>query len=85
MSEGRKPKNETEEVFAEYFAALEKADQVKANPDLPQRAMLMEYMELAEKFEQLLKTSVRIAKLGDKAQKKLMKYKELLDTLRNIE
>ena len=85
MSVSRKPKNEAEEVFAEYFVSLERADKVKANPDVPQRTMLMEYSQLADDFEKLLKTTIRISKLGDKAQKKLMKYKQVMDALRNID
>ncbi len=77
--------NETEQIFSEYFEALNKANEVKQNTSIPQTALMIQYMQLAESYEKLLKTSVRVAKLGDKAQHKLMKYKELLDTFRNID
>ncbi len=77
--------DETEQIFSEYFQALEKANGIKIKPNFPPQALHMEYMQLTEQFEKLLKTSVRISRLGDKAQKKLMKYKDLMDTLRNIE
>ncbi len=85
MSEQNQKLDETEQIFTEFFAVLEKANQVKANQNMPAQAMMIAYMQLAESFENLLKTSVRIARLGDKAQKKLMKYKELMDTLRSLE
>ncbi|MFH0733157.1 MAG: hypothetical protein V1773_01715 [bacterium] len=84
MNEGKRVLDETEEIFTEHFKALDKAEKVKANPDIPQRALLIEYMQLTESFERLLKTTVRISKLGDKAQQKLIKYKELMDTMRDI-
>jgi len=77
--------NEAKQVFSEYYEMLEKANRVKNNPEMPQRAIMIEYMQLVEGFEKLLKTSVRIAKMGDRAQSKLLRYKELMDTLRNFD
>jgi hypothetical protein len=77
--------DESKQVFREYYELLEKAAGIKGNSEIPERTLMVEYMKLAEGFEKLLKTSVRIAKMGDKAQKKLFKYKELMDTLRNFE
>jgi len=76
--------DENEQVFEEHFEFLESTKNVTSNPDFPQRATMIAYIQLVEQYEKLLKTSVRISRLGDKAQKKLMKYKELLDTMRNI-
>ena len=77
--------DESKQVFKEYYEMLDKANEIKNNPEMPQRAIMIEYMKLTEGFEKLLKTSVRISKMGDKAQKKLFKYKELMDTLRNFD
>ena len=77
--------DKNKQVFSEYFELLEKVNEIKNNPEMPQRAIMVSYMQLAEGFEKLLKTSVRIAKMGDKAQMKLFRYKELIDTLRNFE
>ena len=77
--------DESKQVFKEYYELLDKANKTKSNLEMPQRAIMVEYMQLAEGFEKLLKTSVRIAKMGDKAQAKLFRYKELMDTLRNFE
>jgi hypothetical protein len=85
MNEENKNLSETEQTFKEHYDMLEQALKIKSNPDLPKEALQIQYMQLAESYEKLLKTSVRISKLGDKAQHKLMKYKELLDTLRNID
>ena len=84
MDKKNKQRDESEEVFKEYYDALQRIENVKVNPGMEPRQMLMEYMMLAESYEKLLKTAVRVAKLGDKAQKKLMKYKEVMDALRNI-
>ena len=77
--------DESKQVFKEYYELLDKANEVKSNPEMPQRAVMIAYMQLAEGFEKLLKTSVRISKMGDKAQMKLFRYKELMDTLRNFD
>jgi hypothetical protein len=73
--------DESKQVFSEYYELLEKANNVKSNPNLPQRALMIEYMQLAEAFEKLLKTSSRIAKMGDKAQKKLFRYMLIKKTI----
>lgn len=84
MSDNKRSLDENEEIFSEYFTIVEKTKKIKSRPDIDQRALLIEYMQLSENFEKLLKTAVRISKLGDKAQKKLMKYKEIMDALRDI-
>lgn len=75
---------DTELAFKEEFAFLEKVNKIKADSTLNPMILKAEYGRLAEKYAQLLKNAVRIAKMGDKAQKKLIKYKDLLDTMRNI-
>lgn len=77
--------DENEEIFAEYFELLGKAKGYPEKGEQNARAILIEYMQLTESFEKLLKTAVRISRMGDKAQKKLLKYKELMDTLRSID
>jgi len=77
--------DENEEIFTDYFVVLNTAKNFPAKGEQNSRAILVEYMKLTESFEKLLKTAVRISRMGDKAQKKLLKYKELMDTLRNIE
>ncbi len=77
--------DENEEIFTEYFDILNKAKELPQKGEQNSRAILIEYMKLTESYEKLLKTAVRISRMGDKAQKKLLKFKELMDTLRNIE
>ena len=77
--------DENEEIFKDYFTILENAKNYPAKGEQNSRAILVEYMKMTESFEKLLKTAVRISRMGDKAQKKLLKYKELMDTLRSIE
>ena len=77
--------DENEEIFTEYFDILGHAKEFPQKGEQNTRVILIEYMKLTESYEKLLKTSVRISRMGDKAQKKLLKFKELMDTLRNIE
>ena len=76
--------DETEQTFKEDFDFLEKIKKVKNNKDIDPLMLMVEYRVLSEKFAKLLKNAVRISKMGDKAQKKLIKYKELMDTMRNM-
>lgn len=86
LSEDNMPElDKSKQVFKEYYELLDKTNEIKKNPEISQRATMIAYMQLVEGFEKLLKTSVRIAKMGDKAQMKLFRYKELMDTLRNFE
>lgn len=77
--------DETEQTFKEEFDFLEKIEKVKSQPDLNPVLLRAEYIFLANQFEKLLKDAVRISRNSDKAQKKLLKYKDLIDTLRNME
>jgi hypothetical protein len=77
--------DETEQTFADDFAFLEKVKRIKSQKDIDILVLTQEYNILAEKYGKLLKNAVRIAKNGDKAQKKLIKYKELMDTMRNVD
>ncbi|MBK7866569.1 MAG: hypothetical protein IPJ75_06000 [Ignavibacteriales bacterium] len=77
--------DETEEIFSEFFAMVANAKEYPQRGETNARAVLIEYMKLTESYEKLLKTSVRISKMGDKTQKKLLKYKELVDSLRHLD
>jgi|GEM_PF-2344460 hypothetical protein len=75
----------TEEIFSDYFAIVAKAKEYPQRGETNPRAIMIEYMRLTESYEKLLKTSVRISKMGDKTQKKLLKYKELVDSLKHLD
>ncbi len=75
----------SENVFAEYSAFLAQISRVKETQGLTQEMLMMEYLKLAEKYETLLKSASRVAKMGDMAQRKLLKFKELFDTMRDID
>lgn len=77
--------DDTEQTFADDFAFLEKVKKIKSQKDIDILVLTQEYNILVEKYGKLLKNAVRIAKNGDKAQKKLIKYKELMDTMRNVD
>jgi hypothetical protein len=76
--------DETEQTFKDDFNFLERIKKVKSNKSIEPLMLVMEYNVLAEKYSKLLKNAVRISRMGDKAQKKLIKYKELMDTMRNL-
>ncbi|MBK7868248.1 MAG: hypothetical protein IPJ75_15380 [Ignavibacteriales bacterium] len=77
--------DETEQTFKEEFDFLDKIEKVKSQPDMNPVLLRAEYIFLADRFAKLLKDAVRISRNSDKAQKKLLKYKDLIDTLRNME
>ncbi|MBK6679972.1 MAG: hypothetical protein IPG53_08065 [Ignavibacteriales bacterium] len=77
--------DETEQTFKEEFDFLDKIEKVKSQPDMNPVLLRTEYIFLANQFAKLLKDAVRISRNSDKAQKKLLKYKDLIDTLRNME
>ena len=77
--------SEQEKIFSEDIEFVKKANHVSKQFNMDSGQLMIEYQMLKERYEKLLKTSVRIAKMGDKAQKKLMKYKELLSTLKSID
>jgi hypothetical protein len=76
--------DETEQTFKDDIAFLDKIKSVKEKKEIDPVILMVEYQVLAEKYAKLLKQTIRIAKMGDKAQKKLIKYKELMDVMRNL-
>ncbi|MHC1737472.1 MAG: hypothetical protein AB9882_05635 [Ignavibacteriaceae bacterium] len=82
---GNSQLDSSQEVFKDDFEFLEKVKKVKAKKNIDPLILFVEYNILADKYAKLLKNTVRIAKMSDLAQKKLVKYKELMDTLRNID
>jgi hypothetical protein len=85
MTTNNNEPGETEEIFSEYFAKLDNAKEYPNRGETDARIVLIEYMKLTESYEKLLRTSVRIAKMGDKTQQKLLKYKELVESLRHLD
>lgn len=79
--EEKKELSEQEKIFLEDIEFIKKANHVAKQFNMEQAQLMIEYQMLKERYEKLLKTSIRIAKMGDKAQKKLLKFKELLNTL----
>ncbi len=77
--------SEHERIFQEDIQFAKKAKHVAKQYNLEAGALMVEYKMLVERYDKLLKTTLRIAKIGDKAQKKLIRYKELLETLQNID
>ncbi len=77
-------KNETELSFKEEKDFLNRIKKVKSKEDADLLFLKIEYNILAENYEKLLKSTILISKTGDKAQKKLLKYKEILEQLTKL-
>lgn len=77
-------KNETELSFKEEKDFLNRIKKVKSKKDADLLFLKIEYNILAENYEKLLKSTILISKTGDKAQKKLLKYKEILEQLTKL-
>lgn len=73
----------TESVFKEFFDQAESSDNfTKKMNQIPADILAVEYLKLLEKYKKLLKASVKMAKIGDRAQKKLIKFKEMVDKIK---
>lgn len=73
----------TESVFKEFFDQAESSDNfTKKMNHIPADVLAVEYLKLLEKYKKLLKASVKMAKIGDRAQKKLIKFKEMVDKIK---
>ena len=81
----KKESNGSESTFVEHSEFLAQIKKVKETQGISQEMLMMEYLKLAEKYETLLKSASRVAKMGDMAQRKLLKFKELFDTMRDID
>ncbi|MCF8259431.1 MAG: hypothetical protein K9J12_01540 [Melioribacteraceae bacterium] len=77
--------SEHEDIFQEYYESQSRAERIAKWHDIDRDQLMVEYQMLKENYDKLLKTAARISKLGDKAQQKLLKYKDLMDTLRNLD
>ncbi|MBN8545326.1 MAG: hypothetical protein J0L60_04250 [Ignavibacteria bacterium] len=76
--------DKNEKVFQEYFAQLEDAEKVKELlGNINREEISLEYMKLLESYKKLLKSVVKLAKLGDRAQARLIKYKEMIDKIKD--
>lgn len=72
--------DEAEKIFRDDFLFIERTKKVVSKQEIDLIELRIEYNVLAEKYAQLLKNAVRIARMGDKAQKKLIRIKEKLDS-----
>lgn len=77
-------KNESEQLFKEDTLFLERIKKVKSKKEIDSFELLIEYNMLAERYSKLLKNAVRISRMSDKSQIKLLKYKEMIDMMRNL-
>ncbi len=64
--------DESEKIFHEDFEFLHRIEKVKQKQGIEAFELMMEYNVLAEKYSNLLKNAVRILRISDKAQKKLL-------------
>lgn len=73
----------TQSVFKEYFEQSEASEIICRNMEnLTKESIEVEYLKLLEQYNKLLKSAVKIARIGDRAQKNLIRYKELVDKIK---
>lgn len=72
--------NSAEEAFAEFIQFQERIARISAQQSGDAFFFLREYQMLAEQYDKLLRTSIRMAKMSDRVQSKLMKFKESVES-----
>ncbi len=72
--------NSADETFAEFLQYQERIARVAAQQSGDAHFFLREYQMLAEQYDKLLRTSIRMAKMSDRVQSKLMKFKDSVES-----
>ncbi len=72
--------NPVEETFAEFIKYQERIARVASQQAGDPFYFLREYQMLAEQYDKLLRTSIRMAKISDRVQAKLMKFKDSVES-----
>ncbi len=72
--------NPAEETFAEFIQYQERIARIASQQSGDPSFFLREYQMLAEQYDKLLRTSIRMAKMSDRVQAKLMKFKDSVES-----
>lgn len=75
---GKKGENifNTSLIFSSEFDQLRQIKEILSNKNLPKDDIIRQYLLLGKQFEQLLKKTIKLTKIGDTYQKKLLKANE---------
>ena len=67
-----KKTTDTNKIYEREFQLLEKIKEIVNNKNLSKDEILKKYTELGEEYDKLLKQAIKITKIGDANQRKLM-------------
>ncbi len=70
---------ETEKIFQEEFRFLERSREICARDRCSSEELHTEYLILAGKFEKLLRATVKLTRIGDASQRKLLQAYEQIE------
>ena len=68
----------TNKIFERESCLLDKFKEVINNKSLSKEELLREYTELGKEYDKLLRSTVKITRIGDANQRKLEKQRSLL-------
>jgi len=72
-----KKKNDNPQIYDRELNFLEKAKEIEKNPSLTREDILKEFKQLRKKHHTLLKQTIKITRVGDANQRKLLRLWEL--------
>lgn len=82
MKESERKIAETARIYVREFSLLERAKENRSNGSLSKEELLKEYNELGREYEKLLKQTVKITRIGDANQMKLVLANEKIEKQR---
>jgi diguanylate cyclase (GGDEF)-like protein len=71
---------ESAQIYQKELQWLERAMSIQAKPDHPREVLVKEYIELGIEFEKLLKKTIKITRVGDSNQRKLLAANEQIES-----
>ncbi len=80
MSKEEKPIN-VNEIYQDELDFLASAEKVAQNENISKEELTVEYNSLVKKYKSLLKDTIKITRIGDSSQKKLILAKEEIEGL----
>jgi len=80
MSKEEKPIN-VNEIYQDELDFLAAAEKVAQNENISKEELTIEYNSIVKKYKSLLKDTIKITRIGDSSQKKLILAKEEIEGL----
>ncbi len=79
MNEKSKQSKDIEEIFKTELEVSKHAEAVLANEEISKETLFEEYQRLAEEYRHLLRQTMKITRIGDSTQEKLLRTQEELE------